>query len=81
MKKLINRIKGQMQYAIQLLKVVGLKAFFEQLGRQIYSSHVQIGVRKNFDDIIKVEGESPTKYYFRLATEKDMEDVFQKNKG
>ena len=81
MKKLINRIQGQMRYATQLLKFVGPKAFFEQLGRQIYSNHVQIGVRKDFEDITRVEGESPTKYYFRLATEKDMEDVFSKIKG
>ncbi len=73
----LKRAFRKVRYAIMLLKVAGLGVFFHQLKRQLYSRATLAGLEKDLDsDIVRVPTE--VGYSLRLATEEDMEEVFQK---
>ncbi len=67
---------GMVRYTILLLKLGGLKAFFRELKRGIYSTTTFIGVEMNLDSEI-VPFPSKVKYSLRPASVEDMEEVFR----
>lgn len=74
---MLVRFIRKVRSAVLLLKFSGLKEFFGQLTRQIYSHHVQVGVEKNLEDTGGQPVESKTKYYLRVGSEEDMDEAFQ----
>lgn len=76
---MLKKAFRKVRYAIVLLKVGGPKVFFRQLKRQLYSRAVYSGLEKNLEtDIVRVP--SRVEYSLRLATEEDMEEIYQKAK-
>ena len=76
---MLKRMLRKVRYAVLLAKVGGLKVFFHQLKRQIYSRASFIGLERN----LGTNG-APVpcgvEYSLQLASEEDMEEVLQKAK-
>jgi GNAT superfamily N-acetyltransferase len=67
-------------YAALLLKIGGLKAFFTQLRRQIYSKDILFGLEKDLDaNIAQVSSRLP--HSLRQASETEMEELITKAKA
>ncbi len=75
---MLMRFFRKMRCAFTLLKIGALKAFIEQLRRQIYSRVMQIGLVKSLDNLEKNPIECPIKYHLREASEEEINEAFQK---
>ena len=74
---MLMRFMRKVRAAILLLKVSGLREFFDQLKRQVYSHHVQVGVEKYLEDASGKPVESKTKYVLQVGSKEDMEKAFR----
>ena len=66
-------------YAVLLLKIGGLKAFLRQLGRQIYSRDILLGMEKYLKGKNKPYS-SRVEYSLELGTEEDLQEVLVKSR-
>ena len=76
---MLKRAFGTTQYALLLLKLAGARVFFRQLRRQLCSIVTFIGLERNLE-ADNVPLPARIEYTVRLATAKDMEDIFQRAK-
>jgi RimJ/RimL family protein N-acetyltransferase len=68
------------RYAALLLKIGGIRAFFTQLRRQIYSRDILFGLEKNLDaNDVRVSSSLPCSW--QKASEKDMEELLARAKA
>ena len=74
-----NRIFRKIYFAFLLAKLGGIRAFFHQLGRQLYSRTMYIGMEKDLEaDKTKIP--CGVRYDIQLATREDMDEILQKAK-
>ncbi len=65
--------------ACMLLRIVGLRLFFRELTRQIYSRHIQIGMERSLETNGNQDSKGcKIKYYFKIGSPEDMNEVSRK---
>lgn len=74
---MLMRFLRKIGCAILLLKFSGLKMFLDQVRRQIYSHHVQVGIEKYLENGVAQPVETKTKYYLQIGSKEDMEKAFE----
>ncbi len=80
-KSLLRVVRTEIYYTAVLFKIGGLKVFWKQLKRQIYSRSSQIGLELDLQKTNIPHVEAKVKYTLQLASEEDMNEVLRKAKA
>jgi L-amino acid N-acyltransferase YncA len=76
---MLGNFSKKVRNALVLLRIVGPGVFFEQLRRQIYSRHIQIGLEKSLEaNSTQTPGECKIQYSLRPGSPQDMDEILRK---